>query len=214
MQYTLAYINEAIACLAVPDRYTRAMLFCRAQEFYESPCRKFKGKAFSIWDYFSWYAKASPKKCFSYPSDYVGFNVPVAILAECYSLCKAETPYDDVMKNLAFKLLLANPKSYLIGAPSLSDSTFKHELAHAFYHTNTDYKSEVDKLTAKIPAEGLKQFKSNLKDLGYCSAVMKDEIQAYLATGLTFSVSRDVSGTGKLQAKYKAVFEMYRREFT
>lgn len=190
------------------------MLFCRAQEFYESPCKKFKGKAFSIWDYFGWYAKASSKKCFSYPSDYVGFNVPVMVLAECYSLCKIETPYDDVMKNIAFKLLLLNSKSYLIGAPSSSSSTFSHELAHALYHTNKDYKDKVDKLTAKIPAADLKQFKSNLKALGYCSAVMKDEIQAYLATGLTFSVSRDVSGTGKLQAKYKAIFETYRREFT
>lgn len=204
-KYELVKVAKKIYCLIVPDQYTRAMLFCRIQEFYESPSKKFRGKPFSIWNYFEWYA-ARGLKCFTYPKDFTGFNIPVDIGFECYRLASVETPYDEIMKPLISKLHSKGKGSYLIGAPSDSCSTFDHELAHAFYATVSGYKTKMDAITADLRKSQLTQFKSNLKRLGYCSDVMKDEIQAYMATEVNEVICAGVDKPKKLHKRYSTIF--------
>ena len=55
IKYQIKEVKPNIFAVIVKDKYDRAMLFCRAQEYYESPSLKFRGKNFSIWDYMKWY---------------------------------------------------------------------------------------------------------------------------------------------------------------
>jgi hypothetical protein len=208
MKYRTKEIISNIFAVVVPNDYERAMLFCRAQEFYESPSKKFRDNTFSIWDYFRWYS--SGKGCFSYPRDFVGFNLPLIVAKKCYELNEIETPYDKVMKGIIDGLFVNGTRQYLIGVDSLENTTFDHEMAHALYYTDISYKSEMDEITLSISDSDMGKFKRNLKQIGYCSAVVKDEIQAYMATEISKKAARGVVNKKKLHQKYRSVFKRYK----
>jgi hypothetical protein len=182
VNYTIKEVKPNIFAVIVKDKYDRAMLFCRVQEYYESPSPKFRGKQFSIWDYMKWYDKKNG--CgFSYGADWSVFNIPIWVAKECYNhLNKLETPYDKVMDGIVQKLN-SYYTGYMIGAGNTSDETFQHEVCHALYHTDKNYKKQMDNLTEGLPKKYYDVFKNNLFKMGYASKVVKDEIQAYLQYG-------------------------------
>jgi hypothetical protein len=182
VKYQLKEILPEIFAVIIKDKYDRAMTFCRAQEYYESPSPKFRGKEFSIWDYMKWYHKKYGRG-FSYGADWSGFNIPIWIAKECYNnLNKIETPYDKVMDEIVQKLN-SFYTGYMIGAGNTTGETFKHEVCHALYHTNQDYKKQMDNLTKGLPKKYYDAFKKNLLGMGYTTKVINDEIQAYLQYG-------------------------------
>lgn len=183
VNYKIKEVKPNVFAIIVKDKYGRAMLFCRAQEYYESPSPKFRGKNFSIWDYMKWYHEQNDWG-FSYGADWSGFNIPLKIVRECYNkLTKPETPYDKIMDEILFKLKNESNDSYLIGAKDIKGETFKHEVCHALYHTNKDYKKQMDNLTNGLPKKYYITFKSNILQMGYSTKVIDDEIQAYLQYG-------------------------------
>lgn len=116
VNYKIKEVKPNVFAVIVKDKYDRAMLFCRAQEYYESPSPKFRGKNFSIWDYMKWYHEQNHWG-FSYGADWSGFNIPLKVVRQCYNkLTKPETPYDKVMDEILNKLKLQFSECYLIGA--------------------------------------------------------------------------------------------------
>jgi hypothetical protein len=209
MKYRIKKISPNIFAVVVSDDYERAMLFCRVQEFYESPNPKFKNSSFSIWDYFRWYSK-NGSGCFSYVSDFVGFNLPLVVAKKCYQMNESETPYDDEMMGVIDKLFVNGERQYLIGVDDLANPTFYHELAHALYYTDTEYRISMDKITKTISKENMAKFRKNLYSVGYCSDVVKDEIQAYMATEMANKkITKGVTNKKKLHQKYKSVFKKF-----
>jgi hypothetical protein len=205
-------LTDQIIAILVKNPYDLAMLFCRVQEFYESPCRLFRGKAFSIWDYYRWYADANGGS-FSYPADFVGFNVPLPVARSCYELNTCETPYDDLMVQIVRRYFSPRQMRYMIGVDSLRSETFRHELSHAMYALNSRYRKATNALTATIPAEKKERLCRNLIGMGYTTAVLNDEIQAYLATGPTAKFLCGVSGTKRLQLQYRTLYQKFRPQY-
>ena len=205
MKYKTIKITEQIIAVQVKDRYDRAMLFCRAQEFYESLNNKFRDKKFSIWDYYRWYSRENG--CFSYPRDFTGFNMPLIVAKRCYELNDIETPYDRVMTEIVDRYFVNGEKKYLIGVDSLKNSTFKHEMCHAMYYVNNEYRTSMDELTESVPWKSRQRMKKNLAGMGYCNAVFKDEVQAYMATEINNKLCCGVGGCKKIHLKYKSVFK-------
>jgi hypothetical protein len=183
IKYKIKEVKPNVFAVIVKDKYDRAMLFCRAQEYYESPSPKFRGKNFSIWDYMKWYHEQY-KFGFSYGRDWTGFNIPLKTVSECYNkLTKPESPYDKVMDEILNKLKSESNDCYLIGAKDIKGETFKHEVCHALYHTDKNYKKQMDALTHGLPKKYYNVFASNLVQMGYTTKVVDDEIQAYLQYG-------------------------------
>lgn len=191
IDYKIEEVKPNIFAVVVPDRYHRAMLFCRVQEFYESPNPQFRGKNFSIWDYIEWYSREH-NNTFTYTSDWSGFNIPLKTAWDCFEkLREFETPYDEVMNNIIrtielkmfYKKNTRNWNAYIIGAGSTEGDTFQHEICHGLYATNKQYKQLVDEVTETIEWQDYFQFGKNLLDMGYTTGVVPDEIQAYLAFG-------------------------------
>lgn len=212
LEVKIKEIVSDVFAVVVPDNYERAMLFLRVQEFYESPYKKIRQGRFSIWDYFSMYSKDMGKGCFSYPSDFSGFNLPLIVAKKCYELNDPETPYDVRMMEIVEKIFVNGKRQYLVGVGSLSDSTFRHELAHALYYTNEEYRTEMDELTDSLSRSDFQKFKMNLKQIGYFPGVFKDEIQAYMSTEQEGRASKGVAGRKKLHQSYKKVFKKYRKK--
>jgi len=206
IEYTLKEVRPNIFAVIVPNQYDRAMLFCRAQEFYESDSDLFKEQDFSIWDYMKWYS-AKNKGVFTYTKDWDGFNIPFKVALNCILGAQCESPYDIAMQDILDQILLTdNPAdAYLIGVKSAKGSTFKHELCHALYHTNREYKIIADELTNSIPRRVYGIIVNNLLILGYDTSVINDEIQAYMMTNNKLNIWKgvDIDELTEIHNKYK-----------
>lgn len=183
VKYKIEQVKPNIFAVIIKDNYDRAMTFCRVQEYYESPNKKFKGKKFSIWEYMKWYSKNTTLG-FTYPYDWEGFNIPFDVLHRCYTVMNEhETPYDKVMCDIYENILKdkSEGKAFILGIGKKND-TFKHELCHALWHTNKAYRKEAKSILDAIDETHIKIFKTNLLNMGYVKTVLEDEIQAYLTT--------------------------------
>lgn len=207
MKYKLKEIKTDIFAVFVNDKYDRAMLFCRAQEFYESPRKEFRNSKFSMWDYFRWYSRKNG--CFSYPRDFTGFNFPLVVAKKCYELNECETPYDRIMKEIVEKVFVNGKRQYLIGVDQTDKETLEHELAHGLYYTDVSYREAMDAITEALPKNAISRMKKNLKDKGYCREVAKDEIQAYFAAEEDPVISKGVRGKKRIHKQYRAIFKQY-----
>jgi hypothetical protein len=72
---------------------------------------------------------------------------------------------------------------YVIGCGNTENGTFKHEVCHAMYHLNKDYKKQMDIYTHGLPKKYYNTFRDNILKMGYATKVVDDEIQAYLQYG-------------------------------
>jgi ribosomal protein L13E len=184
MNCKIKQISPQIFAVVVKSKYERAMLFCRAQEYYECPSRKFRSKRYSIWDYMRWY-NLQHGRGFSYGADWSGFNIPLKQINDCYTkLDKCETPYDHAMLAILEAINKASAKNgYVIACGDTEGATFKHELCHALYHTDAKYKRCMDALTLRLNEKHRAILERNVLKMGYAAKVINDEIQAYLQYG-------------------------------
>jgi hypothetical protein len=189
IKYKIEEVEPNVYAVIIPDNYHKAMLFCRVQEFYESPNPNFRGKAFCIWDFIEWYSRQK-RDAFTYAFDWGGFNFPLNVAENCYTklLNKGNdwfTPYDKEMNHIISEIreMVGNAKAYVIGAADMTGWTFKHEISHGLYYTNKKYKELTDEVTDTIPLKDYMKFRNNLLKMGYTEGVINDEIQAYLNFG-------------------------------
>lgn len=187
-------ITPKIYCVLVDDNYDRAMLFCRYQEFYESPYKQFRNKYFTWAQYMRFYKDAWKKDTFTYPIDWAGYNIPSHIIQQATHMFSKETEYDDVMNDIYFHCavdcFIKNDHKktdwYLIGASSKDLKTLDHEIAHGLYYTNEEYKKSVKKLIKNIKPTHYEKLRKKLVKMGYVNdkKIIDDEIQAFMSTGL------------------------------
>lgn len=175
----------------IPDDYERAMLFCRHQEYYESPWDDIRGKAFTITQYQNIYVKRNKLQSFTYPEDWTGFNIPGESVLESLFVFRSYsmfTEYDSILNHALHHIRHTDDLDkpfYVIGVNDINNiSVLHHELAHALYHTNPDYKINANVLLDELPDEVIESVTKQLQDMGYADGVINDEIQAYLSTGL------------------------------
>ena len=216
IEYNIKEVEPNIYAVIIPDNYHRPMLFCRVQEYYESPNPKFRGKNFSIWDFIEWYSRQK-RDAFTYAFDWGGFNIPLNVAESCYSklLKKGEfTPYDKEMNYIVKTIrgMVGNGKAYIIGAADMEGWTFKHEVCHGLYYTNKEYKQSVDEITETIEWQDYLKFENNLLKMGYTAAVIPDEIQAYLNFGHDWpAFSKGISKKlcKSLHKKYQTIYNNF-----
>ena len=187
-------IKPRIYCALIDDDYDRAMLFCRYQEFYESPYKEFRGKKFSWMEYMRFYKSAWKKRVFTYPEDWSGYNIPSNVVEKGVDTFYKETEYDHIMNDIYFYCANDSMEKnsgtrcdwYLIGASSKDLKTLDHEIAHGLYYTNKEYKKSVNKLINNIKPSHYEKLKKKLTKMGYVDdkKIIDDEINAFMSTGL------------------------------
>jgi hypothetical protein len=180
--------------VSIENNYDRAMLFCRYQEFYESPIKKLKGKFFTLETLMKEYVNQRGENTFTYATDWAGYNIPSHILWKAYDLFyKSKTQYDEIMSNILYhcdnyplQFNKQRSKWYLISANSFDGHIMNHEIAHGLYYTNKQYKKNCDILISKIKKKDYNLMKKKLLEIGYSNdkKIIDDEIQAFMSTGL------------------------------
>lgn len=186
-------IKPNIFCVLIDNDYDRAMLFCRYQEFYESPYKKFRGKYFTWAQYMKFYKDVWKKDTFTYPIDWSGYNIPSVVIEKGLDVFHKETEYDEIMSDIYYycenyPLRFNKPRTdwYLIGASSKDLKTLDHEIAHGFYSSNKEYKMRMLYQLSLIPKRTMDKIDKKLIKMGYVNdrKILDDEAQAFLSTGL------------------------------
>lgn len=213
-----------VLVLIFDTRYELTMSFVRLQEFYESP--KFQGKVFSLEEYMDYWAKEFGKGVFDYTTRWRGFNVPGKVVLDWMD----KFNYDDKSSIRAREIALIEKilsryskkdleNSYIIAThydcPNKKE-VIDHEVAHAMYTLNPEYKAECQKLFSKINStkEGrlvYERMEDKLIKMGYASNLLEDEIQAYWATGDEYThLCKEYTEVKELRKVYK----QFRKERT
>jgi hypothetical protein len=187
--------------------YDLSMLFLRYQEFYESSSPRFKNKFFTILEFMEYYVENKKDKVFTYPADFVGYNLPSYVIKEVLSLIRLnhdQNFYDAEMSEI-FEACSDEDGSpfYLIGTHG--NNKIKHEIAHALFYLNQSYKDAMMSLISDIDIKELNLLYDILSRFGYDKDVHIDEAQAYLATGLTDEMFKLLID----RKKFKRLFKIY-----
>lgn len=212
-------VHPSIYCVIVDDNYDRAMLFCRYQEFYETPFKKFRGKYFSWEEYMRHYKQFWKKDVFTYPKDWTGYNIPSNVVEKANDIFYKETEYDEIMNNIYFHCAIDSQNKndgtrkpwYLIGASSKDLKTMNHEIAHGLYYTNKDYQTEVKNLISKIKPTHYEKLRKKLVKMGYVDdkKIIDDEIQAFMSTGLYNGL--EIKELKKYEKEFIKNFKKYKK---
>lgn len=184
-------IVDGVLLIRLPSQYLLGATFIRFQELYESP--QFAGRLFSLKEYQAWYRTTTIHGGFSYYSDWAGFNVPDHIFATF----KARRFAPSKLESILLEYVGNRTKPfYVIGAVANSDfwGYAQHELAHALYYLDSEYRHDVDTLLSELETG---QFEDALLMSGYAESKLRDEMQAYLLEGpQTIRESYDCSTRG------------------
>ena len=212
-QIELFEMYPKIFALVIKDDKLRARVFMRYQEFYESDSDSFRGKGFKWKDYINFYKEKTKKDYFSYHEDFAGYNVPCDSIESCMAKIPDLNVYDMIMFSVVdtIKSMVGSDNYYLIGIDQSNGddpSLIYHEVAHGLWFSNQSYKSKMLKLINNLQPEIKLNMIKKLQGYGYGANVYNDEIQAYLATGLSSNMKR-ITGIKESMIPFQEVFSKY-----
>lgn len=169
-----------IVLVQFEKQYDMCSALMRFQEHYESP--RFRGKLFDHEAFMDWYASDN-EDVFSYFEDWEGFNFPNRVMQPFYKgrfdpLFRKEQRFLKSMRQYNRRW---GVDWYVIGclAGKKHELTLKHEIAHAFFSVDEDYRRAVLDAVRAHKTESIKQ---QLERMGYHESVFEDEVHAYIMT--------------------------------
>jgi len=213
-QIELYHCGDHIWAIKAPDSHTRALMFMRPQEFYESSFEEIIGKQFKVTDFVNIYKQHYGKQQFTYGSDWSGFNIPSNILEECmFNIPEDEiNNWDKLMLSTinTIKEIEGEHNYYLLGVDELSNSLLEHEFAHAMWFTLPEYKEEMSKMNDECDPIVKDSMCKCITEYGYADHVLPDELQAYMSTGLGRKMTEmNIPDVEIWQQKYRNIFDNY-----
>jgi hypothetical protein len=158
------------------------MTMFRIQEFYESPFENIKNKYFTVEEFIQTHMSDSGE--IDYFNKWTGFNIPGHIIKNFFFVFRFNLTKEEIrLKEEVEKKLDLSKPFYIIASLMEDKRVITHEVAHALYYLNKDYKKKMLNLTLALSEDIHNSMERALLDLGYCEEVINDEIQACLSTG-------------------------------
>jgi len=186
----------------------------RIQEFYEGVDDTIRNNYFTLEEFMHHFTDENG--VFNYATMWSGFNVPGSTVDEWYRIFSSQTQgLTEKEKQLIlelFQIKSVNKPWYLIATAKRIDSPgiINHEIAHARYHLNKEYRNACDALINQIDPFELEYMQQCLIDIGYSPLVVNDEIQAYLSTSKKPDLKHFF---GKLSKHVMDLVEHFRKNF-
>ena len=170
--------------LEFDSRIEMNLSICRIQEFYESPYDNIKGKYFTLEQFIRTYSdKEGNINYFSY---WEGFDIPRKSIAEFQRLFLDISYLESKILDL-----FTEDYEYLIATDvSCDPTTLQHELAHAKYSLDEEYRNKVNQILFNLDGRTLNKMIKDLLDGEYPDDpyILLDEIHAYLLTSKDFEL--------------------------
>lgn len=177
---TMPYPN--VVQFSFPNRRELTMTMCRPQEFYESSHSEIKGQKFDWEKFLEVFSDDNGR--LEYFSFWSGFNFPGNAFEKFLKVFEGDLSRRErrLAKEVFARVDRENPYYIIATLPSAED-TIRHELAHALFCVDSEYKKSCEEDVFNLPLEIREKMESGLTALGYSADVHVDEIQAYLSTG-------------------------------
>lgn len=178
-------INGNILLCEAETQKELTLTFFRIQESYESQNPKLFGKSFSVFQFLDEMMDKGGN--LSYFSDWDGFNFPDYHFINFFKdLDFGRTPYEKVLIDAVYDHINRNELFYVIGIRKGDKATLKHELSHALFYLNPEYRQAALQMNQDFRTEEsilYKRFMRVLsKELKYADDVLEDELVAWIAT--------------------------------
>lgn len=204
-------ILENVYWVEFPKQRQLAETFLRFQERYENPEARFRTQPFTLAEFKVWYK--SKFKRFTYYSDWSGFNLPGTMLEPFYrgefkELSKLELSF---LKEFTSKDL---SKIYIIGTSrDNKNEALDHEIAHAMFGTNEEYRIQVLRILHKYH-QALLPVYVWLDTQKYGSNVLHDEAHAYAGVDAAYLKNDegfDIAPLAQVSDELYALFCVFKR---
>lgn len=177
-------INPIPQCLLVQfeDKRDLALSFCRTQEFQESKLSNIKGIPVSFAEFV--HAHMDSKGVITYFHEWDGYNFSDEVWRKWlpWERTKHERELIEIMEA---HLNMRKP-FYVIGAMIGDNETVKHELAHALWYLDANYRRMAGAIMQTFKDYDRFDYDrmcAALSNMGYADEVLDDELQAYMSTG-------------------------------
>ena len=160
-----------------------ALSFCRVEEYYEGN-PKINGEILSLEEFIDHFMDKNGK--INYFEYWSGFNIPGYAFTQWFGTKASDkTKWELALADEVAKKLDMTKPFYIIGGKKGDMNVIDHEIAHALYYMNENYKSFMLDVIYKFYQWDRKNYVKmvkKLKKMGYGENVIKDEIQAYMST--------------------------------
>jgi hypothetical protein len=160
-----------------------ALTFCRVQEYYESNNEELNGKFFSFEEFIK---KSMDDDGFiNYFSDWDGFNIPGDVWETWRTNVGLLSQHETRLDNEISLLYDNYEKYYIIGTMKNAKGVIDHEIAHALFYLNHDYRVKTSYLNLEFKTQFKTQYNKVLKTfkkMGYNESVFEDEMQAWMSS--------------------------------
>jgi len=174
---TKSFLDGKVLLMSFPTRKDMNLSMMRISEFQESKHETIKGRYFTHEEFLDAYTTSEGE--FNYLEFWEGFNVSKELLARFDTTFPDKTPREKEV----LKVFRESTAGYLIAADTNDYLTLDHELAHARFYLDEEYRNEQLNVIRELRYDHYSKLKLDLSSHGYSDDVLDDEIQAYLKTG-------------------------------
>lgn len=164
--------------LEFPSFKEITMTMGRVQEYYESGHKHLRNKVFTLEEFIDTFTDDDGDV--SYYKSWSGFNVPGNKMVEFFN--KFELTKRENKLRILIDKLVRNGTYYIIATKEGDNPTIDHEIVHARFYLDQDYRKAALTLVKQLPKAIYDPMKKTLIEMGYAGAVVNDEINAYLST--------------------------------
>ena len=154
-----------------------ALTMSRPQEFYESNLDQFRGQVFTWAEFVEQFTTDDGE--FKRLKDWSGYNIPGDVLDQFFELFDLSQCEADLARTVA---QVRGHSYYVIGTSDSTPGVIDHELVHAHYYLNSQYRDQANTLVAQMDPVVFGDLAQLLSEWGYDQSVMVDEVNAYMST--------------------------------
>ncbi|MFC2142877.1 hypothetical protein ACFLQN_00585 [Candidatus Aenigmatarchaeota archaeon] len=203
----LRELGDKIVLITFPSKKQLCNTFMRFQEFYESS--DWRGRVFTKQEFEEWYSEGGKH---SYHDDWEGFNIPSWVIEPFI-----EGVFDPLSEEEKAFLKLFKSKTgmfYIIGTCHDSDDELlSHEISHAMFYVNTNYRKEVVETLKGMNGDVLESIEKMLENDEYHPAVWQDEVHAYVLSHLNVLEKSgvDIKRLKEINEKLNEIYERHYR---
>ena len=178
----LKKLTPDIFFITFPNRKELTFTMCRVEEYYEAASDNLRGKVFTWPEFIDEFTTTDGH--FDYFHSWSGFNVPGATFNSWATKFKDMSSRELELIRLVFASMqdYTDSRYYVIATVEGDDSVEEHEIAHALYYVNDEYRSKMEKLNASLDVDVRLLLTNEFAILGYSHSVFEDELQAFLST--------------------------------
>lgn len=208
-------IKDRLLHFEFPNNRDMTLTFFRVEEHYESAHANIREQTFSVYDFLETYTEENGE--FGYFENVYGFNVPGASFKRFYERHAGQlTAKEQALLEAVKSAVDYNGDFYIIATKQDDDSTIDHEISHAIYYFNQEYRDRVAELVkTEIRLTLMKEMQEGLRRIGYADDVFEDEIQAFFASTKTKYLREhfDCSVTKADRRPFIKLFEEFKDKF-